>query len=268
MMFMKATIVAIFCCLLVLSLPASAQKGKKPAAGIPVYTVQTREEPVVPGNRFFFVIALDKDGNSNTSVQSDNGASLTQAQSAMFFTKLSRLGDTRLTPAAKYGLAPRVIIKPDRALHNDLLVKTVRAARDPSNLGVMVATDDDTFYLGIPEKPDPKKIIRPNPLTLLLTLDNEDLLYLNNEPHGSLSDPSDLERFLKQIFKARADNGVFRVGTNVIDTTVFFRLRDNSTVDDLMKLVKVVRNAGSDTIGLDIDTREIIFEMREAPKRK
>jgi hypothetical protein len=256
------------CLLLLFSDSASAQKPRKPVVKKPVYAAQTREEPIVSGDRFFFVVKLDSAGNASTSIQNENGAVLTPAQSAMFFTKLSRLGDTRLTPATRRAVAPGVIVRPERSLKYGKLVETVRAFRDPSDLRVMVATDDDTFYLGVPRKPVPKKTPSPNPLFLLLTLDNEDLLYVNNDPHGSLSDPGDLERFLKQIFKARADNGVYRVGTNVVDTTVSFCLRDNSTVADLMKLVKVVRNAGSDTIELNIDPTEIMMEMSESPRSK
>jgi biopolymer transport protein ExbD len=253
---------------MIVSGSAFAQKPRKPVVKKPVFTVPTREDPVVSGDRFFFVITLDKDGNATTSLQNENGPALTPAQSTMFFTKLSRIGDTRLAPAVREALAPGVIIRSDRSLKYETLVKAARTARDPSNLRVMAATDDDTFYLGIPEKPDQKIVFRPNVLRLLLTLDNEDLLYVNGEPHGWLSDPSEFERFLKQIFKARADNGVYRVGTNVVDTTVFFCLRDNSTVADLMKLVKVVRNAGSDTIGLDIDPRETVFEIRATPRTR
>ena len=89
----------------------------------------------------------------------------------------------------------------------------------------------------------------------MVTVDNEDLLYLNSEPHGSLSDPGKLENRLKQIFKDRADNGVFRWGTNLIETAVFLDCLNNTSVADLMKLVKVSATPGRTTIGLDNGVR-------------
>jgi biopolymer transport protein ExbD len=252
---MKSNITAICCLLLLFSISVSGQRPKKPVVKNPVFTV--KEAPVESGDRFFLVVALDKDGNAAASLQNENGPVLTPAESAMFFKRLSRIGDTRV--------APGVIIKPDRSLKYGALVNAVRAARDPSNLRVLVATDDDSFFLGVEKNPDPKKRPYPNPLTLVVTLEDGEL-YLNNEPCGSLSDPTSLENKLKQIFKDRADNGVFRQGTNLVETAVFVKLPDSSSVAELMKLVKVVRNAGSDTIGLDIDPREIMIRMFEAPR--
>jgi biopolymer transport protein ExbD len=256
---MKSNITAICCLLLLFSISTSGQRPKKPVVKNPVFTV--KEAPVESGDRFFFVIALDKDGNAATSLQNENGPVLTPAESAMFFKRLSRIGDTRLAPT----LAPGVIIKPDRSLKYGALVNAVRTARDPSNLRVLVTTDDDTFFLGIEKKPDPKKRPYPDPLTLVVTIEDGELS-LNNELYGSLSDPTSLENKLKQIFKDRADNGVFRQGTNLVETAVFVKLPDNSSVAELMKLVKVIRNAGSDTIGLDIDPREIMIRMSESPR--
>lgn len=261
-MFMKSNIIAIFCLLLLFSISASGQRPKKPAVKKPVYTVKTREEPIVSGDRFFFVITLDREGNATTSVQNENGPVLTPAQSAMFFKRLSRIGDN--------WLAPGIIIKPDWDLKYGMLLKAAAAAQEPSNLNLLIATDDDNFYLAYPKLlPDPDLIVaKPNPLTLLLEADNEGLLYLNREPHGSLTDTGAIENLLKRIFKDRADNGVFREGTNLVETAIYIRLPENSSVADLMKIVKVLRNAGSDWIGLDSTTIEAIREVRAAPRTR
>jgi len=266
---MKRNFTAILCLLLLFSVSVSGQKTRKKAAKTPTYTAGTIGEPVASGDRFFFLIALNKDGNAVTSLQNENGSVLTPAQSALFFKRLSRIGDTRLAPAAREALAPGVIIKPDRDLKYGTLLKAARAAQEPSDLSLRIATDDDNFYLAYPKlwKPDPISA-KPNPLTLVVTVDNEDLLYLNSEPNGSMSDPGKLENRLKQIFKDRADNGVFRWGTNLIETAVFLRLSENTAVADLMKLVKVLRNAGSDWIGLDNGVVEMIREMREVPRTR
>lgn len=238
--------------LLVFSADAAGQKPKKPVTKAPVNTIQSREEPVTPGERFFFVMSLDGDGNSSTILRNEKGQALTPAENALFFSNLSRLGDSRLTPAARAALAPGVMIKPYGALKYKKLAEAVRAARNPSDLRVVVETGDD-FYLGIKKKPDLKKPPRPNPMTLVLTVDNEDRLYLNNEPHGSLSNTSELSNYLKSIFKDRENNGVFREATNVIETTVFLNPRDDLPIADLMKLVNVLREAGSDTVELVVD---------------
>lgn len=265
-MTIKRILTLIFSFSFLFSLPVYAQKGRKPVVKKPVYTIRAKEEPVTPGDRFFFVVTLDKDGNATTSVQNESGPVLSPALTAMFFKRLSRMGDTRLTSDARRALGPGVIIRPERSLKYGKLLEAVRAARDPSDLRVLVETDGE-FYLGIPQKPDLKNPPRPNPVTLLLVLEDNEL-YINNEPHGSLSDPGDMENFLKRIFKDRADNGLFREGTNIVETTVFLHLPDDASVADLMKLVKMLRSAGSDTIGLDIDALEILTEIREVPRMK
>lgn len=251
--------------MLLFSLPVSAQKPRKTPLKDPINTV--KDEPVVPGDRFFFVVTLDGAGNSNTVLQNENGSALSPALTAKFFSRLSRIGDARLTADARRALAPGVIIRPERSLKYGKLVEAVRAARDPSDLRVSVEADGG-FYLQIARKPDPKKqVVRPNPLTLVIALKDNELLYLNNEPHGSLSDMGGLENTLKRIFQDRADNGVFREGTNVIETAVFLNLPASISVADLMKLVKVLRSAGSDWIGLVVDAMEIVIEILESPSK-
>lgn len=268
-MIMKSNITAIFCLLLLFSVSVPGQKTRKKVVKNPISTAQTREEPVVPGDRFFFVITLDKDGNAATSVQNENGPLLTPAQSAMFFKRLSRMGDTRLAPPAREALAPGVIIKPDRDVKHGMLLKAARAAQEPSNLNLLIATDDDNFFLAYPKLPDPSSInVKPNPLTLVVEADNEGLIFLNREPHGSLSDPGKLENSLKQIFKDRTDNGIFRRDTNLVETAIFLRLSEDTPVADLMKLVKVLRSAGSDWIGLDSGVIETMTEIREVPRTR
>jgi len=80
------------------------------------------------------------------------------------------------------------------------------------------------FEAKIPAEPkdQPQVDIKPNPLTLVITIDkNTKKVRLNNDDAGDVSDASALTDRLKAIFTQREQNGVFREGTNEVEKTVF-----------------------------------------------
>ena len=62
-----------------------------------------------------------------------------------------------------------------------------------------------------------------------------------------------LKNFLKDIFKERLENGVFRVGTNEVETTVFIEVPLSTNFVDVIKIAQALREAGATPIGLQID---------------
>jgi len=75
------------------------------------------------------------------------------------------------------------------------------------------------FEAKIPAEPkdQPQVDIKPNPLTLVITIDkNTKKVRLNNDDAGDVSDASALTDRLKAIFTQREQNGVFREGTNEV----------------------------------------------------
>lgn len=108
--------------------------------------------------------------------------------------------------------------------------------------------------------------LKPNPLMLVAALDTDGKLMLNNEFMGNISDhgmkPQDmgtiadtkkLEVRLREIFRARENNGVFREGTNEVEKTIYIRASKTTKYGDFIKLVEAVKTAGAQPIGIQID---------------
>ena len=73
-------------------------------------------------------------------------------------------------------------------------------------------------------KPEDQTVAKPNPLTLVIGINKSDnVITLNNEPAGDVTDTTALNGKLSQIFKDRENNGVFREGTNEVEKTVFIK---------------------------------------------
>jgi hypothetical protein len=121
-------------------------------------------------------------------------------------------------------------------------------------------------------------LVKPNPLFLFVTIDDANNLSLNNESAGTLSDPKPLGSRLQNIFKERETNGVFREGTNDLETavTIVMPMSDRK-FSDLVKVADTVRNAGSRWVELameldpafgPVDERKPILDLPTAPPRK
>ena len=103
-------------------------------------------------------------------------------------------------------------------------------------------------------KPDQQQNAKPNPLTLVVAVNKADMkLTLNNESFGDVSDASALTNKLKEIFKDRENNGVFREGTNEVEKTVFIKSPRSVKYGDVVSVIDAVKQAGAQPIGLQID---------------
>lgn len=91
---------------------------------------------------------------------------------------------------------------------------------------------------------------KPNPLTLIVTIDKAGVLFLNNTKTGSVSDTSNLTEKLIQVFKEREQNGIFREGTNEIEKTVFIKAPRILSYGDFVKVVNAVKGGGAAPINL------------------
>ncbi|MGI8786550.1 MAG: ExbD/TolR family protein [Pyrinomonadaceae bacterium] len=113
------------------------------------------------------------------------------------------------------------------------------------------------FEAKVPAEPKPEDQQvnpKPNPLTLVVAVNKGDgKLTLNNEPAGTVADPSALASKLAEIFKTRENNGVFREGTNEVEKTVFLKSPRSVKYGDVVKVIDAVKQAGAQPIGLQID---------------
>ncbi len=106
-------------------------------------------------------------------------------------------------------------------------------------------------------KPDQQQNAKPNPLTLVVTVNKSDRkVTLNKEAAGDLSDMSSLTNQLKTIFKDRENNGVFREGTNEVEKTVFIKSPRAVKYGEVVNVIDAVKQAGAQPIGLQIDDLE------------
>jgi biopolymer transport protein ExbD len=103
-------------------------------------------------------------------------------------------------------------------------------------------------------KPEDQTVAKPNPLTLVIGINKSDnVITLNNEPQGDISDTSALNSKLSQIFKDRENNGVFREGTNEVEKTVFIKSPRSVRYGSVVKVIDAAKSAGAQPIGLQID---------------
>ena len=112
------------------------------------------------------------------------------------------------------------------------------------------------FEAKVPAEPKPEDANnppRPNPLTLVVTVDNSLKINLNNEPMGDVTDTSVLSGKLSQVFKDRENNGTFREGTNEVEKTIFIKAPRSVRYGEVVKVIDAVKVTGAQPIGLQID---------------
>jgi biopolymer transport protein ExbD len=122
---------------------------------------------------------------------------------------------------------------------------------------VITPSKPSRFEAKVPAEPKPEEknvILKPNPNTLIVFINKEDLrLRLNNDDVGDVSDTAPLTAKLEAEFKDRENRGVFREGTNEIEKTVFIKAPKSVKYGDVVKVIDGVKMAGAQPIGLQID---------------
>jgi biopolymer transport protein ExbD len=112
------------------------------------------------------------------------------------------------------------------------------------------------FEAKVPAEPKPEDttVAKPNPLTLVVTINKSDRkITLNQDGVGDVSDPSPLTTKLAATFKDREAQGVFREGTNEVEKTVFIKSPRSIKYGEVVRIIDAVKQAGAQPIGLQID---------------
>jgi biopolymer transport protein ExbD len=121
---------------------------------------------------------------------------------------------------------------------------------------VITPVKPSKFEAKVPAEPKdiPQVEVKPNPLTLVVAINRETrAISLNNEPAGTVDDPTALTAKLADIFKQRETNGVFREGTNEVEKTIFIKSPKLAKYGDVVKVIDASKMAGASPIGLQID---------------
>lgn len=121
------------------------------------------------------------------------------------------------------------------------------------------------FKADIPTQRDPNEDVsqlKPNPLTLVVTISSDLQLKLNQDSLGSVNDTSGLATKLQQTFQQRKEQHAYKVGmetaTNIpedqrIERTVFVKAPRALKYGDVVKVIDAIKGAGASPVGLQVD---------------
>jgi len=104
--------------------------------------------------------------------------------------------------------------------------------------------------------------LKPNPLTLVVSIGSDLQLKLNQDSLGSVNDTAPLAQRLRAVFQQRKDQRAYRVGfearTDVkeedrIEKTVFVKAPRATKYGDVVKVIDAIKGAGASPVGLQVD---------------
>ncbi len=118
------------------------------------------------------------------------------------------------------------------------------------------------FKALVPQPPDKRAYLDPNPKTLVVTVGSDAQLKLNGEANlGSIEDADKLSARLAQVFQDRRDAHVYKSGIDMqalsaedrVEKTVFIKAPRSLHYGEIAKVIDVVKFAGASPVGLQID---------------
>jgi biopolymer transport protein ExbD len=121
------------------------------------------------------------------------------------------------------------------------------------------------FKADIPTQRDPNEDVsqlKPNPLTLVVSITPDLQIKLNQDGMGSVNDTSALAAKLQQTFQQRREQHAYKVGletaTNIpedqrIEKTVFVKAPRALHYGDVVKVIDAIKGAGASPVGLQVD---------------
>jgi biopolymer transport protein ExbD len=227
-----------------------AQKKKRPLKK-PVSSPATINE-ASRSEDYVLMVEIDKDSKIKLAVQKSAASEfLGETQATNLLTDfLAKFFNRK--PSEKLNSA--VIVKPHPVLKYAEIIDVVKKIRSLTMQKIRVEIDKDFYVYVLREIPKKERAkLKPNPATLVVELDKNMKLRLNRDEMGSLNDLSPLERTLKEIFRLREDNGIFRNGTNEVEKRIFLKAPPSVGFFDVIKIIESLRKTGASPIGLHID---------------
>jgi len=117
----------------------------------------------------------------------------------------------------------------------------------------------------LPAEPDPNEdlgLLKPNPLTLVVSISTDLKLRLNADDMGSVSDSAPLSERLQQIFQMRKEQRAYKPGLETrtdlteddrVEKTITVKAPRSIKYGDVMKIVDAIKGAGASPIVLQLD---------------
>jgi biopolymer transport protein ExbD len=121
------------------------------------------------------------------------------------------------------------------------------------------------FKADIPTQRDPNEDLsklKPNPLTLVVTVAPDLQLKLNQDGIGSVNDTGPLSQKLAQVFQDRKSQRAYKVGMETrtdlpederIEKTVFVKAPRSLKYGEVVKVIDAIKGAGANPVGLQVD---------------
>lgn len=121
------------------------------------------------------------------------------------------------------------------------------------------------FQADIPTQRDPNEDLsqlKPNPLTLVVSIANDLQIKLNADSIGSVNDTAPLSQRLAQLFQQRKETRAYKPGMETrtdlpeadrIEKTVFVKAPRSLKYGDVVKVIDAIKGAGASPVGLQVD---------------
>jgi biopolymer transport protein ExbD len=121
------------------------------------------------------------------------------------------------------------------------------------------------FKADIPTQRDPNEDLsklKPNPLTLVVSIAPDLSIKLNQDAMGSVNDTGPLSQKLTLVFKQRKEQRAYKVGMETrselpeeerIEKTVFVKAPRTAKYGDVVKVIDAIKGAGASPVGLQVD---------------
>jgi len=121
------------------------------------------------------------------------------------------------------------------------------------------------FQADIPTQRDPNEDLsklKPNPLTLVVSISPDLQIKLNQDALGSVNDTAPLAQKLALTFQQRKEQRAYKVGMETrsdvkeddrIEKTVFVKAPRAAKYGDIVKVIDAIKGAGASPVGLQVD---------------
>jgi len=121
------------------------------------------------------------------------------------------------------------------------------------------------FKADIPTQRDPNEDLsqlKPNPLTLVVSIGNDFQLKLNQDSMGSVNDTGPLSQKLRVVFQQRKEQHAYKPGMETrsdlpeeerIEKTVFVKAPRSLRYEEVVKVIDAMKGAGANPVGLQVD---------------
>lgn len=121
------------------------------------------------------------------------------------------------------------------------------------------------FKADIPTQRDPNEDLsqlKPNPLTLVVSISPDLQLKLNQDAMGSVNDTGGLSIRLQQVFQQRKELRAYKPGMETrsdlpdderIEKTVFVKAPRSLHYGEVVKVIDAIKGAGANPVGLQVD---------------